>query len=67
MHPLSDGVGSLSWNKPLEKEMVTNSSILAWEITWAEETEKVGLKLNIQKTKIMASHPITSWQTDGKQ
>ena len=30
-----------------------------------EESEKVGLKLNIQKTKIMASIPITSWQTDG--
>ena len=30
-----------------------------------EESEKVGLKLNIQKTKIMASCPITSWQTDG--
>ena len=30
-----------------------------------EESEKVGLKLNIQKTKIMASSPITSWQTDG--
>ena len=32
-----------------------------------EESEKVGLKLNIQKTKIMASGPITSWQRDGKQ
>ena len=32
-----------------------------------EESEKSGLKLNIQKTKIMASSPITSWQTDGKQ
>ena len=32
-----------------------------------EESEKVGLKLNIQKTKIMASRPITSWQIDGKQ
>ena len=32
-----------------------------------EESEKVGLKLNIQKTKIMASVPITSWQIDGKQ
>ena len=32
-----------------------------------EECEKVGLKLNIQKTKIMASGPITSWQIDGKQ
>ena len=31
-----------------------------------EEGEKVGLKLNIQKTKIMASSPITSWQTDGE-
>ena len=30
------------------------------------ETEKVGLKLNIQKTKIMASGPITSWQIDGE-
>ena len=32
-----------------------------------EETEKVDLKLNIQKTKIMASGPITLWQVDGKQ
>ena len=31
-----------------------------------EESEKAGLKLNIQKTKIMASSPITSWQTDGE-
>ena len=31
-----------------------------------EESEKAGLKLNIQKTKIMASVPITSWQTDGE-
>ena len=32
-----------------------------------EESENVGLKLNIQKTRIMASGPITSWQIDGKQ
>ena len=32
-----------------------------------EESEKVGLKLNVQKTKIMASGPINSWQIDGKQ
>ena len=32
-----------------------------------EESEKVGLRLNIQKTKIMASSPITSWEIDGKQ
>ena len=31
-----------------------------------EESDKVGLKLNIQKTKIMASSPITSWEIDGK-
>ena len=31
-----------------------------------EESKKVGLKLNIQKTKVMASGPITSWQTDGE-
>ena len=38
-------------------------SLLMKEI---EESENVGLKLNIQKTKIMASSPITSWQTDGE-
>ena len=32
-----------------------------------EESEKAGLKLNIQKTKIMASSPISSWQTDGEK
>ena len=32
-----------------------------------KDSEKVGLKLNIQKTKIMASAPITSWEIDGKQ
>ena len=32
-----------------------------------EESEKFGLKLNIQKSKIMASSPITSWQIDGEQ
>ena len=32
-----------------------------------EDSENVGLKLNIQKTKIMASGPITSWQTDGER
>ena len=35
-------------------------------MTVKEESEKVGLKLNIQKTKIMASCPITSWQVDGR-
>ena len=35
-------------------------------LKWKEESEKVGLKLNIQKTKIMASGPIPSWQIDGE-
>ena len=35
-------------------------------MTVKDESEKFGLKLNIQKTKIMASGPITSWQTDGE-
>ena len=35
-------------------------------MTNEEESEKVGLKLNIQKTKVMASGPITSWQIDGE-
>ena len=35
-------------------------------MTVKEESEKVGLKLNLQKTKIMASDPITSWQIDGE-
>ena len=88
-------VQSLDWEDPLEKEMETHSSTLAWKIPWMknpgrlhtvhgvtksqtrlsdftflmkvkEESEKVGLKLNIQKTKIMASGPITSWQIDGE-
>ena len=36
-------------------------------MTVKEESEKVGLKLNIQKTKTMASSPITSWQINGQQ
>ena len=41
--------------------------ILPLNLKVKEESEKVGLKLNIQKTKIMASGPITSWQIDGEQ
>ena len=44
-----------------------NEFIIAkFSLLMKEESEKVGLKLNIQKTKIMASSPITSWQTDGE-
>ena len=35
-------------------------------IKYTEESEKIGLKLNIQKTKMMASGPITSWEIDGE-
>ena len=45
-----------------ESEEELNSLLMKMK----EESEKVGLKLNIQKTKIMASGPITSWQIDGK-
>ena len=44
------------------EEELKSLLIKAWK-----ESEKVGLKLNIQKTKIMASGPNTSWQIDGKQ
>ena len=45
-----------------ESEEVLNSFLMKVK----EESEKVGLKLNIQKTKIMASSPITWWQIDGE-
>ena len=45
-----------------ESEEELNSLLM----TGKEESEKAGLKLNIQKTKIMASGPITSWQIDGE-
>ena len=41
-------------------------SLMAERVKVKEESEKIGLKLNIQKTKIMASSPITSWQIDGE-
>ena len=43
-----------------------NSCFKESEIDGKEESEKVGLELNIQKTKIMASGPITSWEIDGE-
>ena len=48
---------------PLWQKVKRNSKASCWK--W-EESQKVGLKLNIQKTKIMASGPITSWKIDGK-
>ena len=49
---------------PLWQKAKNNIKCLLMKVK--EETEKAGLKLNIQKTKIMASGPITSWQIDGK-
>ena len=45
--------------------MAENEEVMSLLMKVKEEREKVGLKLNIQKTKIMASGPITSWQIDG--
>ena len=45
----------------------SNEVLRSFLMKLKEESEKVGLKLNIQKTKTLASGPITSWQTDGKQ
>ena len=49
---------------PLRQKVNSNYSLL---MRVKEESEKVGLKLNTQKTKIMASSPITSWQTEGEK
>ena len=46
--------------------MAESEELKSLLMTVIEESEKVDLRLNIQKTKIMASAPITSWQTDGK-
>ena len=47
--------------------MVENKELKSLLLKAKEGSEKVGLQVNIQKTKIMASTPITSWQIDGKQ
>ena len=46
--------------------MAENEELKSLLMKVKEESEKVGLKLNIQKTKIMASNPITSWEIDGE-
>ena len=46
--------------------MAESEELTSFLMKVKEESEKVGLKLNIQKTKIMASSPITSWQIDGE-
>ena len=46
--------------------MAESEELMSFLMKVKEESEKVGLKLNIQKTKIMAAGPITSWQIDGE-
>ena len=74
-------IGKMTTIKKMEKTQVNNNLRYADDITLMaeseeelksllmkvkEKSEKVGLKLNIQKTKIMASGPITSWEIDGE-
>ena len=47
--------------------MAESEELKSLLMTVKEESKKVGLKINIQKTKIMASSPVTSWQIDGEQ
>ena len=47
--------------------MAESKELKSFLVKVKEESEKAGLKLNIQKTKIMASGPISSWQIDGKK
>ena len=50
-----------------DMQMTSEEELKSLRMKVKEESEKVGLKLNIQKTKIMASCPITSWEIDGEQ
>ena len=65
---LSSTVSSYSPKKVKENAdfMAGSEELKSFLIKVKEESEKVGLKLHIQKTKIMASDPITSWQIDGE-
>ena len=64
MDPAGDGEGGTIWESSIE---TCNIHYHMWNFMKVkEESEKVGLKLNIQKTKIMASGPIISWQRDGE-
>ena len=51
---------------PLWQKVKSEEELKSLLMKVKEESEKVGLKLNIQKTKIMASDPITSWEIDGE-
>ena len=75
-HPSPENIISSSnlrpfcfYSRPKDKSLLQRnwSFYLKCDLKVQEESEKVGLKLNIQKTKIMASGPITSWKSIGKQ
>ena len=74
-HPSPENIISSSnlrlfcfYSRPRDKSLLQRnwSFYLKCDLKVQEESEKVGLKLNIQKTKIMASGPITSWQIEGE-
>ena len=52
---------------PIMWDMAESEELKSLLMKVKEESEKIGLKLNFQKTKIMASSPITSWQIDGEK
>ena len=50
----------------MNTEAIDWERIRSWEFGWIQRSEKVSLKFKIQKTKIMAFRPITSWEIDGE-
>ena len=60
------GEMSITLDMQMRPLMAENEELKSLLMKVKEESEKVGLKLNIQKTKIMASGPISSWQIDGE-
>ena len=68
-HKLESSPGKISMTSYIQKIPPSwQKAKRNWGASWwkSEDSETVGLKFNIQKTKIMASSPITSWQTDGE-
>ena len=59
-------INNLRYADDTTLKAVSEGEIKSLLLKVKEDSEKVGLKLNIQKTKIMASSPITSWQIDGE-
>ena len=55
-----------AWRAAIHGVAKSRTRLSDWTMNVKEESEKVGLKLNIQKTKIISSSPITSWQIDGE-